>query len=191
MYQTLIKLLKISAIYLIVALYFDTVLSHNRGTSQPFYFFLKPSYWFKFCDKEYNKPAKIRKASFNPGGDISSNRTINTALEEKNMIKMLEREKAECNGIRIVGLSKTYSTPKGICCCKSNANKGVQALRNIYLEVSKGELLGVMGHNGAGKTTLINVLSGFVSLTEGNARIYDSFLDKDLLQIRRKMGIVS
>jgi ABC-type multidrug transport system ATPase subunit len=48
-----------------------------------------------------------------------------------------------------------------------------------------------MGHNGAGKTTLINVLSGFVSLTEGNARIFDATLDADLEIIRRKMGIVS
>jgi ABC-type multidrug transport system ATPase subunit len=48
-----------------------------------------------------------------------------------------------------------------------------------------------MGHNGAGKTTLINVMSGFVSLTEGNARIFDAALDRDIEIIRRKMGIVS
>jgi ABC-type multidrug transport system ATPase subunit len=59
------------------------------------------------------------------------------------------------------------------------------------MEVSEGELLGIMGHNGAGKTTLINVLSGFVSLTDGNARVFDATLDTDLELIRRKMGIVS
>jgi len=42
----------------------------------------------------------------------------------------------------------------------------------VYLEVSEGELLGIMGHNGAGKTTLINLLSGFVPVTAGNARIF-------------------
>ena len=48
-----------------------------------------------------------------------------------------------------------------------------------------------MGHNGAGKTTLINLLSGFVQMTSGNARIFENTLDRDLEHIRRKMGIVS
>lgn len=48
-----------------------------------------------------------------------------------------------------------------------------------------------MGHNGAGKTTLINVLSGLVSQTSGDARIYDATLENDLDAVRKKMGIVS
>ena len=48
-----------------------------------------------------------------------------------------------------------------------------------------------MGHNGAGKSTLINVLSGLVSSTNGNARIYNSTLEEDLDSIRKRMGIVS
>ena len=51
---------------------------------------------------------KKRKGSINPLGELSSNKSINTATEEKKMIKMLEREKAECKGVRIIGLSKTY-----------------------------------------------------------------------------------
>jgi ABC-type multidrug transport system ATPase subunit len=64
-------------------------------------------------------------------------------------------------------------------------------LQNLYLEVSKGELLGIMGHNGAGKTTFINVLSGLVSSTSGDARIFDATLESDLDSIRKNMGIVS
>lgn len=48
-----------------------------------------------------------------------------------------------------------------------------------------------MGHNGAGKTTLINLLSGFVQMTSGNARIFENTLSKNLEHIRRRMGIVS
>jgi ABC-type multidrug transport system ATPase subunit len=61
----------------------------------------------------------------------------------------------------------------------------------VFLEVSEGELLGIMGHNGAGKTTLINTLCGYVELTSGNARLFDLQLDRDLEQIRRRMGVVS
>jgi len=48
-----------------------------------------------------------------------------------------------------------------------------------------------MGHNGAGKSTLINVMSGLVASSGGNVRVYDSTLEEDIDNIRRKMGIVS
>jgi branched-chain amino acid transport system ATP-binding protein len=44
---------------------------------------------------------------------------------------------------------------------------GLVALRNIALEIRKGELSGLIGPNGAGKTTLFNVVSGFLRPTEG------------------------
>jgi branched-chain amino acid transport system ATP-binding protein len=44
---------------------------------------------------------------------------------------------------------------------------GLVALRNITLEIRKGELSGLIGPNGAGKTTLFNVVSGFLRPSEG------------------------
>jgi ABC-type branched-subunit amino acid transport system ATPase component len=43
---------------------------------------------------------------------------------------------------------------------------GLQALHDVSLE-TEGEILGLIGPNGAGKTTLFNVVSGFLSPTEG------------------------
>lgn len=43
---------------------------------------------------------------------------------------------------------------------------GLQALRDISLETER-EILGLIGPNGAGKTTLFNVISGFLSPTQG------------------------
>jgi branched-chain amino acid transport system ATP-binding protein len=37
---------------------------------------------------------------------------------------------------------------------------GVEALKNVSVQVSSNELLGIMGPNGSGKTTLINVING-------------------------------
>jgi ABC-2 type transport system ATP-binding protein len=45
------------------------------------------------------------------------------------------------------------------------------ALRNIDLEVSAGETVGVLGHNGAGKTTLLRLLAGVTRPTEGHVRV--------------------
>jgi ABC-2 type transport system ATP-binding protein len=44
------------------------------------------------------------------------------------------------------------------------------ALRDISLEVCKGESLGIIGPNGAGKSTLLKVISGVITPAEGKVR---------------------
>jgi len=41
----------------------------------------------------------------------------------------------------------------------------------VYLEVSQGELLSVLGHNGAGKSTLINIITGLLSASSGEVYV--------------------
>lgn len=47
-----------------------------------------------------------------------------------------------------------------------------QALRAVSFTVKKGEIVGFVGANGAGKTTTISMLLGFISLTEGEVRLF-------------------
>jgi branched-chain amino acid transport system ATP-binding protein len=54
---------------------------------------------------------------------------------------------------------------------------GITALDGVSLEVSQGEVLGVVGPNGAGKTTLFNVICGFVSPASGTMRWRGRSLD--------------
>ena len=49
----------------------------------------------------------------------------------------------------------------------SRSFEGVQALREVTLDLRRGEVLGLIGPNGAGKSTLVNLLSGFDRPTEG------------------------
>ena len=44
---------------------------------------------------------------------------------------------------------------------------GVQAICDLTFEVSRGELLGIIGPNGSGKTTAVNLITGFVKPSSG------------------------
>jgi ABC-type branched-subunit amino acid transport system ATPase component/sugar phosphate permease len=48
---------------------------------------------------------------------------------------------------------------------------GVQALRDVSLDVRPGEIVGIIGPNGAGKTTLFDVISGFVEPATGQVTV--------------------
>jgi ABC-2 type transport system ATP-binding protein len=47
------------------------------------------------------------------------------------------------------------------------------AVKNLNLEIHRGEVLGFLGPNGAGKTSTIQVLLGFCAATQGAAFIFD------------------
>lgn len=48
-----------------------------------------------------------------------------------------------------------------------NKNANLRIIKDINIEIKKGEFLAILGRSGSGKTTLINMLSGLISPTEG------------------------
>ena len=44
---------------------------------------------------------------------------------------------------------------------------GVQALKNVHIDICRGEVVALLGHNGAGKSVLVQILSGVFSQTSG------------------------
>lgn len=99
--------------------------------------------------------------------DYNNTQPINTVEREKERVLQNKMNQSEVKGLRINRLSKTYfKYPFGI-----KSLKDFEALKNIYLEVDEGELLGILGHNGAGKTTMIGVLTGILEPTDGTAEI--------------------
>jgi branched-chain amino acid transport system ATP-binding protein len=53
----------------------------------------------------------------------------------------------------------------------SRSFEGIHALRDVTLDVARGEVVGLIGPNGAGKSTLVNVLSGFDQPTSGSVEL--------------------
>lgn len=50
---------------------------------------------------------------------------------------------------------------------KNEPKDHVTAVNNLSLEISKGELLGILGNNGSGKSTLLKIISGIMTPTKG------------------------
>lgn len=66
---------------------------------------------------------------------------------------------------------------------------GVIALREVNLEVKKGEILALIGPNGAGKTTVFNVVTGVYKPTSGMITFAGTKIDKQKRFQITKMGI--
>ncbi len=79
--------------------------------------------------------------------------------------------------ISIQNLSKTYAS-------------GFQALKNVSLEIRRGEIFALLGPNGAGKTTLINIVCGIVNPTGGVALADGHDVITDFRAARSIIGLV-
>jgi ABC-2 type transport system ATP-binding protein len=79
--------------------------------------------------------------------------------------------------ISIRGLTKTYAS-------------GQQALKQVDLEIARGEIFALLGPNGAGKTTLISIVCGIVTPTSGEVRVDGHDIIRDYRAARMKIGLV-
>lgn len=58
-----------------------------------------------------------------------------------------------------------------------------EVLKNISLDIKKGEILGLVGKNGAGKTTLISILAGLIDATSGEIYYQGSLIKNSNIRI--------
>lgn len=74
---------------------------------------------------------------------------------------------------------------------KKSEPKELVALKDVNLQVRKGELFGLLGPNGAGKTTLIKILTTLLGPSSGWARVAGYDVVKDATRIRPRINMVS
>lgn len=79
--------------------------------------------------------------------------------------------------LKISDLCKTYSG-------------GFNALKNVSLEIGKGEIVALLGPNGAGKTTLISAICGIVRPTSGKITVAGYDIVDDYRKTRSLIGLV-
>ena len=67
---------------------------------------------------------------------------------------------------------------------------GFQALKDINLEIQRGEIFALLGPNGAGKTTLISIICGIVNKSEGEVKAAGYDIVRDYRKARETIGLV-
>ena len=67
---------------------------------------------------------------------------------------------------------------------------GFQALKNVTLEIARGEIFALLGPNGAGKTTLISIICGIVTRSGGAVLVDGQDIDAGYRHTRGMIGLV-
>lgn len=76
--------------------------------------------------------------------------------------------------IEVSKLTKIYGTLK--------------AVDNISFTVNKGEILGFLGPNGAGKTTTMNMITGFIPMTDGDIKVCGLDIFEKSKEVKKRIG---
>jgi ABC-type glutathione transport system ATPase component len=83
----------------------------------------------------------------------TSDKSLNLVDSANDFHKINSRETA----ISINNVEVSFSTPKG----------KFTAVKDISLDIKRGEIISLIGHSGCGKSTLMNTISGMVLPTSG------------------------
>ena len=79
--------------------------------------------------------------------------------------------------VSIRNVSKTYAS-------------GFHALKDVSLDIRRGEIFALLGPNGAGKTTLINIVCGIVNASSGSVFADGHDIVRESRAARMKIGLV-
>lgn len=76
--------------------------------------------------------------------------------------------------IEVKGLTKKYGTHL--------------AVSNVDFSINKGEVIGFLGPNGAGKSTIMNILTGYLSLTQGTVEVDGYNIMDNPEEVKKRIG---
>ena len=91
--------------------------------------------------------------------------------------------------ISVENLTKTFPPAQGLSALlRPKRSEGVEALQGVSLEVSRGEIFGLLGPNGGGKTTLLEILATYLLPTGGRVLLNGYDVVRHPLAVRRAVG---
>uniref|UniRef100_A0A8D2JSB3 ABC transporter domain-containing protein n=1 Tax=Sciurus vulgaris TaxID=55149 RepID=A0A8D2JSB3_SCIVU len=159
--QVMLMLLLDSLLYCVITWYVESVFPGKFGTPKPWYFFAMPSYW-------HGKPIPGTHVLLDMGDPNEAPKTEFMQEEPTDLIR----------GIEIQHLYKVFHRGR-------NAHI---AVKDLSMNLYRGQITVLLGHNGAGKTTTCSMLTGLISPSSGQAYVNGYEISKDMVQIRKNIG---
>ncbi|KAL0485025.1 ABC Transporter A family protein [Acrasis kona] len=182
--QSLGMFLIMTVIFLVLAWYFDNIIPLPR---RDLWFPLQPAYWGITI---FSKQDQVKQSSASITQE-EREQMSQDALEE------MERALKEGNqdGLRIININKNFKSYWSMALSAITGGKvrdrSFKAVNNMFLNVTSGQCLALLGHNGAGKTTLVNMLTGLFGPTSGDAIVCGHSLrgQNGMDLIRKVLGV--
>lgn len=164
-------------LYYALIIYFELTLESNQGVSKG------PIHWVraKIHDFQHRRALKQHSGLFDDETrELNSEYPHKSVREEERVVESVIATGGERahDGIILNGISKTYK--RGWLFPSTN-----KALKSVKFSINKGEIFTILGQNGAGKTTLMNILTGFLEPSDGEAYVLGHSIPKELSTIRK------
>lgn len=165
-------------LYYLITIYCEFTTESNQGVSKG------PIHWFKTKIHDYQHRQALKRR-YNQLGDEKDDSGVldhqhKSAKEEEKLVDDIINNDSRrlYDSIILNGISKVYK--RGLICPKVN-----HALKSVKFTINKGEIFTILGQNGAGKTTLMNILTGFLEPTDGDAYVLGHSIPNELSTIRK------
>lgn len=161
MSDVFIMLIIDSVLYGLITWYVDNVYPGEYGLPKPWYFCFTRWYW---CGGSQNLSYVDDGEDFESQVNPEMFEPVNTEIEP---------------GVRIKNLKKQFKV----------GGKIKTAVRGTTLDMFKGQITALLGHNGAGKTTTMNMLTGFIAPSAGEALVNGYNIRTDIDAVRSSLGL--
>ncbi|CAM9287272.1 unnamed protein product [Phaeothamnion confervicola] len=201
MSQVLGMLFLDTVIYSLLAWYAGQVVPSEWGTQRPWYFLATKAYWRpgavsastaeRISELLENDETKAGDRRIEPVDDALRKQWMDQSNSQRRsspffqpvlavFLPLLCRQLRSKNCVALRGLGKTFP---------SLAGGTVTAVKDLNLTMYSGQITALLGHNGAGKTTTMNMLSGMIPVSSGEAIVNGRDVRTQMKAIRSEMGV--
>eukprot|EP00808_Paulinella_micropora_P009160 g5382.t1 len=184
-------------LYAALAWFFNQVFPGEFGSKRPWYFLCTRRYWLGCAGSCWSvgsaKPptraggaipllaSDDRLPGEQPASSLIS--SSEASEEEEPHVEPVPASLAQQPGVTVRGLRKHFAASA------SADGEEVRAVDGLDLDMYPGQIFALLGHNGAGKTTTINMLTGLIPPTAGDAWLLGASVVEQLPLVRSRLGI--
>ena len=111
-----------------------------------------------------------------------------TLIHEQKIAMPVDSTDALANGAAVPALEIRGVTKRFVV---GRKRKAVVAIDDVSLRLDRGGIVGVLGANGSGKSTLIRLVSGLLTLDEGQVQVFGHDIERDEMAVKRLINRVS